>query len=48
MVAGFLSSLEDTGCFETALKYAVAAGSAAAFSGKLADRELLEESHFTY
>ena len=48
MVAGFLSSLADTGCFETALKYAVAAGSAAAFSGKLADRALLEESHFTY
>ncbi len=41
MVAGFLSSLEDTGCFETALKHAIAAGSAAAFAGRLADRDLI-------
>lgn len=44
MVAGFLAGLEETHDYQMALKTAVAAGSATAFSGMLTTREELQKT----
>ncbi len=43
MIAGFIKSYQESGDFKTALKYAVACGSATAFSDWIAGKELIDE-----